>query len=457
VKRLILAAAVAVFAAGCSKHETPTGSTNVIWISAQSSSNLFGSRVVLGAGSAMNPYFGDVDAIFQTKITTHQVIYAYPGIYYTRGNLGGVNAGVCLQSGDRLVGSGIDITTFRRYTNAPGYQTGAGNIEGMISASGVSNVTVENLTVDCQGQVYLTNKINGIEIQGDFDTVKFCKVINWCGHIFNGNQGDESWAVFLVNQRPQIIPEADRGNKILYCIAASPQGNYDDAFIADGQYLIEGCEAYYPILTNNSTSTFAYPGAPGPGMFIGAGLPIAGGKNAIVKDNYIEGGLFGIYGDTFGETDCIIENNILNNCMTGILLNGSMSTNQWVACDNLKIINNLIEALTNYFSSERMMIGLINYSTSYAPWQRIIISGNTLRFADGVRPTRIDGNQAAFWLGVATNAAASSNLEGVLISGNIVDNELTNILQGLNYHIANNVDQNGKLSHMQGADEQYRN
>ncbi len=65
--------------------------------------------------------------------------------------------------------------------------------------------------------------------------------------------------------------------------------------------------------------------------------------------------------------------------------------------------------------------------------------------------------QAAFWLGVATNAAASSNLEGVLISGNIVDNELTNILQGLNYHIANNVDQNGKLSRVQGADEQYRN
>ncbi len=405
----------------------------------------------------MNPYFGDVDAIFQTRITTHQVIYAYPGIYYTHGNLGGVNAGVCLQSGDRLVGSGIDITTFRRYANAPGYQTGAGNIEGMISASGVSNVTVENLTVDCQGQVYRTNKINGIEIQGDFDTVKFCKVINWCGHTFNGNQGDEAWAVFLVNQRPEIIPEADRGNKILYCIAASPQGNYDDAFTADGQYLIEGCEAYYPILTNNSTSTFAYPGAPGPGMFLGAGLPIAGGKNAIVKDNYVEGGLCGIYGDTFGETNCIIENNILNNCMTGILLNGSMSTNQWVACDNLKIINNLIEALTNYFSSERMMIGLINYSTSYAPWRRIIISGNTLRFADGVKPTRIDGNQAAFWLGVATNAAASSNLEGVLISGNIVDNELTNILQGLNYHIANNVDQNGKLSRVQGADEQYRN
>ena len=94
MKRLIFVVALAALAAGCSKQETSAGPANAIWISALGSSNLFGSHVVLGAGTAMNPYFGDVDAIFQTKITTNQVIYASPGVNYTHGNLGGVKAGV---------------------------------------------------------------------------------------------------------------------------------------------------------------------------------------------------------------------------------------------------------------------------------------------------------------------------------------------------------------------------
>ncbi|HEV2437453.1 MAG TPA: hypothetical protein VG077_15790 [Verrucomicrobiae bacterium] len=430
MKRLILAVAFAAFAAGCSKQETLTGPAYAIWISAQSSSNLFGSRVVLGAGTAMNPYFGDVDAIFRTKLTTNQVIHAFPGVYYTRGNLGGVNAGVYLQAGDRLVGSGMDITTFLRCTNAPGYASGSGNIEGIISSVG-SNVIVENLTVDCQGQAYQTNKINGIQLEGDFDQVKNCKVLNWCGHFYSPGSGDESWAIYLVGYPVQ--PWVDKGKLIQNCIAASPQGNYDDAFNSDGQFLMEGNKAYFPILTNGS-------------YFYGAGLPVAGGCGAIIKDNYIEGGQYGAYGDTWGETNLIFENNILKNNSVGFLICGPTP----VSADNIKVVNNLIEGLTNYFSSERMMIGLMNLSTNDAPWRRIAISGNTLRFADGVAPTRIEPNQAAFWLGVATNAAASSNFYGVLISGNIVDNELTNILQGLNYHIANNVDQNGDWSASNG-------
>jgi len=128
----------------------------------------------LNQGTLANPYFGNnqatFDKIFSNLVTRgYVVVHLVAGTYQTAGLLSYVIGPYTTVSG-----SAMDSTIVRFALTNKSYQ---GVLVGGYTAS---HVTIENLTVDANGQS--NNFADGVDLTGDFGTIRRVKVINPIGN-----------------------------------------------------------------------------------------------------------------------------------------------------------------------------------------------------------------------------------------------------------------------------------
>ena len=393
--------------------------TNFIYVSSRSSANYIQTGFILGSGSITNPFWGDFDTIINAQ-PTNTVIHLLPGTFISEGYNYHFPNYIVLKAGQKIKGSGIDVTIVKRNPNT--ILTDNFIIEGILYSKDDS-VEVSDLTVDAQGSLTFLGKVQGVGLWGNYCTISHVKVINTSGHLATG---EECFSIDIGLGNLNNNSWTNIGNTISDCIiyADSSVSSYTSAILANGTTIVRNNKIYCTPPTSS------------PSLYLFQGLTGGGFKNSLFEGNYIYGAGNGFYSDTGSMTNLNIINNFFDNVINGIFY--PPVPNPSYAIDGLMIRNNFIEENTNYFSSARLLIGIINSGASQ--WRRISIIGNSLRFRDnhGFIP---EGNQAAFGILSTIN----SNITGVQIIGNVVDKAFYNALQGEGYYISGNVDLDGAL------------
>ena len=349
----------------------------------------------LNMGTIGNPFFGNTQIAFDTVMSNlvyysggHVVIHLLPGTYRTAGY-----SAYYIGPYTTISGSSMETTIVQfALTN---------QLAGvLVGVNGAGNITIENLTVDCNGQN--NYKINGVYLTGSFETVKRVKVINSIGNQNNG------WEAFPVCMDETFGPTKDL--IVEDCVVSNCLGNYGDAFaVAGGNSCILNCRAYLPS---------------GLGLTNGwwAGINCAGFNNTKIIGNHIEGGVYGFYMDTYPGDGILLEGNTFHGQNYGIQFNnGSPLT-------NILVIGNIIQLGTN---------------VAYYPNGGIALSGNTNAYSVQISQNIVEGNN--------TGRQDASLYIGGVIGGSIMDNTLDNRLGVIAWNSTNlwmydNVDQYGNYA-----------
>ena len=180
--------------------------SNEFWISTNATGNIFPN-----GGTLNSPLDGSTEATFDTNMNSlpaHSLVHILAGTYQTYGN-----DGWAVKTGDKIVGSGIDVTVLQLVTNTPSPYELCYVIASSYSYQVlpfVTNVEVSDLTCDCNyapGEPVTTPA--GVDLDGTFNAVRRVKVIHAA---FNGGTS-EGWGIVLQNfQIPSSI-----GNIIEEC------------------------------------------------------------------------------------------------------------------------------------------------------------------------------------------------------------------------------------------------
>jgi hypothetical protein len=379
-----------------------------VWISATTNADLV--RVEDWHG---NPYYTNLDdAIGGYSSNTDFKLSG--GTFKTAGSIEfGFAGGIHLKQGDTIEGDGEHATTIQWSTNVlmPDRYID-------VIYSPADEVTIKNLTIDCNG--YSTNfaqKVNGLVLQGNYETADNVAVINALGQ-----QPCEAWGIFMGTSYDSV------GNRILNCVFSDPHGNYCKAFMCVGQMQIRGFQIYQPLVTNAATAS-------------SGGINFAYANNDVISDGYIFGGDSAFYGDTGNFTNILVSDVICDQCLSGFYIGQSGGMG---GCNNIKFNNDIFVANPCYFFGQRGQIRIDNLNTNFCPDIGISIIGCSFRFPGDQAPKQIDGNQNAISLRTAALPGCSSNFIGAIIEGNHIDRRLPSAATGLGNVVTNNLDLNGQ-------------
>jgi hypothetical protein len=366
--------------------------TNEFWVST--------STNTANLGTQSNPYDGSTQPKFDAVInhlSANATLHILGGTYQTYGDYD------CrLKSGQRILGSGIDVTILQLPKAAPSpYAT---SVVG--SEDGATNIQVSDLTCDAN---FTSGALTyyGIHLDGTSNAIRRVKVVRIAG--FNTNQL-ETFGIMLHNDK---LP-ASGGNIIDSCVVSNCAGSHQITAIglsggASGTW-ISG------IVSNNSVYLLPDP--------IGAqfGINLSWATGCLVKGNYVDGADVGCYGDTGGTTNVAIFNNAFTNCYQGVRY-------QLTARNNITIASNTISL--NGTSYAYPVKGIWLESNCYT---NIAIRANRVGF---------DNHQ--------TTGASFLDIETVNqlnVADNMVDSSLTNriIGTGLLFHGNHDLSGNNYLS-----------
>jgi hypothetical protein len=203
-----------------------------------------GTATVAGNGTVQNPYTGDFDLICSNCTATNVVLHLLPGTFWTRGN------NLMFRNGERMLGSGIDITVIKRDHTVP--RDGARTLVGGYC----SRAEVANLTADVNSLPREQWAFNGIVLIGTNDIVRDVKVIHATG---NGAASSECFPILISAAGAGTAATAH--NIITRCEVSSLLGDYATAIALASSGEITFCKVELPPLTSCSPPTFhAYGG-----------------------------------------------------------------------------------------------------------------------------------------------------------------------------------------------------
>jgi len=378
--------------------------TNEFWISTVVQTN-GGANGVYGNGTLDCPYDGSTqtkfdsvmhflsyDAYLRFNITIHLLA----GTYQTLQTSWQIN-GWRLQSGQKLLGSGIDNTIIQLATNAPSgsYVIGCYPLY-------CSNIEVADLTLNCN-YTGGTFSYGGMGLEGTGGLVaKRVKVINVAG-------ADPNYEVVGIAFNCGGIGSTNNsdGNIIEECeVDAAPGQNCDGlAFYGSPTQWISG------IMRNNRIVFSAT---------TGSAINCAWMRNTLIEGNYVEGGTSGFYGDTGGYTNILMAHNVFENCGVPVFIAN-------VPRQNLMFCYNTISSTTSNGVAWAFRFD------SLSSYTNIAIIGNTVTFNGN---TPVPGSQF-LWV---------NNIAGLIVANNMVDPGLGNSISGctgINMYL--NYDLNGNL------------
>jgi hypothetical protein len=410
--RIVLAslwAATSVFADG-------------IWLSPTNSLTYLGQQTIFGSGTIDNPYYGDFDYIFSHLVPTNTIVHLGNGTFWTKG-VNGINANEFgIPSGVTLEGDGEAFTTIRRATNFAGYVQK--NVDVLIS--GGSNVTVRDLTIDCNAFDFYSrnwsNSIGGIDLSGSGETIEHVTEINGLGFRY----APEGFQL-------SVGGHGQGGNKVIGCTVSNFLGTYGDGVAPTGDCVVEGNRVYFP------QQPAGVPWRPLFGINV-----VASSQGSTVIGNHVYGGGDGFHNDTGGDTNLTIANNVFENVCEGVALTGDQAP-----YSSIIVSHNLMLMQTNYTSyHDQMFMVLIGTTQPGQTNQHITVDGNTIRFYNN-QPWSVtnangvigDGVQGAMYV----YGGANQLNEDISIINNQIDARMPVVFAGniSNLYARGNVPLNG--------------
>ncbi len=371
---------------------------NEFWISTNTSST--------NLGTLDNPFICATEPEFDYTMSNlclvpNSTIHILAGTYQTHGS----PSGFLLKTGQKVIGSGIDVTVLQL---APGTRDNTVVIGSLIG----TNMEVSDLTCDgnYQGQSGASVTYHGVGLWGTQNAVRRVKVINLAK--FGGNT--EAWGIVLNNSN---LADSE-GNIIEECEVSHFQGGVYgkgiSAISLNGKYQstpISGIVRGNRVLLDPSLSN---PEVAFNGNWI---------HDCLYEGNYVNGATFGYYGDTGGSTDIIVTHNTFKNVFQGISQYNSSRQNMTFSYNTILLtINTTTQAKLAF-----------NFSDTW--FTNFNILGNTVSW-NSPPPS----GSAGYFLDL-------DDISGLLVANNRVDPTLVNGFVGSdatnNYVFQNNYDLNG--------------
>ena len=364
-----LLAATGLFTSGF--MNPPAVAAGGIWLSATNSLTYLNQQTYFGSGTLQDPYYGDFDYIFGHLIPESTVVHLGGGIFWTKGwnrtnlNVFEIPAGVTVQ------GQSEEFTTIRRATNFAGYL----QQDLTVLRSDYSNVTVCNLTIDCNAFDFYnqnwSNAIIGIALTGSGETLEHVTDINGLGFQY----APEGFQLVVGHYE-------QGGNKVFGCTVSNFLGTYGDGIAPGGDCLVEGNYVYFPV---QQAGEHYHP------RF---GINVVGSaKGSLIVGNHVYGGGDGFHNDTGGDTNLVIVNNVFESVGQGVNLTGDTRP-----YNSVIISHNLMTQETNYpFFQDQMF--MVDFGTKH-PGQtnlNIVVDGNIIRYYQDT-PFTSDGSQGAIYI-----------------------------------------------------------
>lgn len=236
-----------------------------------------GTGTLTGTGQLWNPYVGDLDLLVSNMpISTTAILL--PGTFWT-------GPGLVLNTGQRLVGFGQQITTVKR-DNTKAFQTGVAVISSPPTSQ---NVYVGHMTVDCNTTNGTSIAVNAVNLDGSFNLQEDIFAINASGSNANNH---ETFVLACGGNTTNYSTH----NSIINCHVAQVNGDYGAGiFIFGEQGLVDNCLVELPPMINTQPPFLYCYG-------------VSKSCNSTFANSTGTGGQLGFYTDSFGETNLTLFN-----------------------------------------------------------------------------------------------------------------------------------------------------
>jgi|GEM_PF-3956175 len=350
--------------------------TNEVWIAT--------NPATANLGTLSAPYDGSTQVKFDAlwaRIPPYTTIHILPGTYQTRGG-----SAWLIQSGQRLLGSGMDVTVLQLLGGDSTYFV-------LQSIDTSANIEVADLTLDANGSLGAAFSHSGIILGGTHHAIRRVKVINCVA----GGTIAEVWGI-VIESYSLLGPS--EGNIIEGCEVSHHQGPiYTNGYATDLYAIVLNGGTSSPItgmIRNNRVIAV-------PGKAVG-GIGLGRAHDCLVISNYVEGNGSGTH---IEGPDSITNTIFAYNIYKGITQVIDMSNDHPV---NIAYLYNNIELSNNLYN----FVIAFGFPPS-GSYTNIVIYGNEIKCASSF----------ASW---ANMLVYGCNLSGLLVANNKIDSRLTNFL-----------------------------
>jgi len=335
------------------------------------------NRMTFNLGTSNNPFNGSTQYKFDTAmnwIPAHSIIHIMPGTYQTKGLYGGYS----IKTGQKLAGSGMDVTILKFPL---GLRVGGSGAVMIGCNQPVTDSEVCDLTCDCNRSNRF-DTYSGVELAGTHNAVRRVKVIN-CAH-FGGNT--EAWGIELSDFAPMVVKS--EGNIIEQCEVShfnyAGGGGISAITISDGSGIIRSNRV---ILDGGSF-----------------GLNGSWNHDVLIEGNFVEAAVSGLHGDTGGSTNVIVIHNTFKDCNAVCDFGNTFRRNLTFAFNDIVVSN------TCY---PKQALGFAFRDDHGGAYANILILGNRVGYSASPGSTENDFVYAR-------------NVSGLVMADNVVDSHLTN-------------------------------
>jgi hypothetical protein len=185
--------------------------TNEFWISTNTSSE--------NLGTLDKPYICATEPEFDNTMSNmppNCTIHILAGTYQTLG----FYQGFSLQTGQKILGSGIDVTVIQLDTNA---QSGSSVMGGPTDSILGTEIEISDLTLNCEGTSSGNTTYGGLQLYGDRMAVRRVKVVNLVGYTSEsfGIGINASAGAQVMDSQGNIIEECEVSNFVAETSEAS--------------------------------------------------------------------------------------------------------------------------------------------------------------------------------------------------------------------------------------------
>ena len=273
-----------------------------------------------GDGSFANPYDGSIQGgkfdFYMSNLPPDVIVHVLPGTYQTSGS-----RGFLLKTGQRVLGSGMDLTVLKLAEGTPSNTGVIGNFWG-------SNIEVADLTCDAN---YTSPKAptviyHGIGLAGDHHSIRRVKVKN----LAHGNLANtEAWGIWIYSGRyNNTIGTNSVGNLIEDCVVTGFAGTNCTAI------------AVYATPTNFISATIrnnVVKNLRARSTGTSDAINLCNGHHVLVEGNYVEDVTAGVYDDNAGNTNVLVVNNTFRNVAGGVNVQATVQRDWYVAGNQIEL------------------------------------------------------------------------------------------------------------------------
>jgi len=368
---------------------------NEYWISTNTDSD--------NLGTLDNPFICNTQPAFDltmNSLPANSTIHILAGTYQTLGS-----DGWYVKSGQKILGSGIDVTIIQLVPHAPSGDT-------VIASHLGTNMVVSDLTADGN---YISGVYSyfGVELSGTKLTVSGVKAINLA--FFDTSAGTEAWGIGC-NSFGYGSTLQSEGNLIEDCEVSQFQGGSAiTAIFFDGS----PSNSISGIMRDNRVYLPSVP-------FSYLAFNGTYAHDWLVEGNYVHGGGTAFYGDTGSYSNVVVAHNFFENCYDGVdLMNGNR--NNLTFAFNTILLN---AGANQYYHNDAFFF----YTASGFTYTNIVITGNIVNVA---------GSPV---VGMTYNFLNADTVGGLTVANNTVNSLMSDQFSSCNaVNLYNNFDLNGKI------------